>query len=92
MERVALQATPSFIRNHRRVFERAANTLDYPVAQNTTVGFVRSALDRQKLVDYMTKLSSESIRFGQVVQATEDKDRRKEIIVDQLRQIAFAKQ
>jgi uncharacterized protein YigA (DUF484 family) len=92
VERVALQATPSFIKNHRRVFERAVNTLDYPVAQNTTVGFVRSALDRQKLVDYMTKLSGESIRFGQVAQANECKEQRKGIILDQLRKIAFAKQ
>jgi hypothetical protein len=73
------------------VFDRAVNTLDYPIAQNTTVGFVRSALDRQKLVDYMTKLSTESVRFGQVALINEDKTQRKEIIVNALREVAFAK-
>ncbi len=66
IERISFQATPSYISNHQRVLDRAVNTLDYPIAQNTTVGYVRSPLDRQKLVDYMTKLSSESIKFGQV--------------------------
>ncbi len=91
MERVALQATPAYISNHRRIFERATNTLDYPVAQNTTIGFVRSALDRQKLVDYMTKLTGESLRYGQSIGAPENKAVRKEIVVNQLREIAFAK-
>jgi hypothetical protein len=55
------------------------------------VGFVRSALDRQKLVDYMTKLSGESLRYGQVSMVAENKVERKEIIVNNLREIAFAK-
>ena len=91
MERAALQATPAFIKNHRRVFERAVYTLDYPIAQNTSVGFVRSPLDRQKLVDYMTKLTNDSIRYGQVRLAAEDKNQRKQIILSNLRAIAFAK-
>lgn len=91
VERVAQQATPAYITNHRRVFERTTNTLDYPVAQNTTIGFVRSALDRQKLVDYMTKLTGESLRFGQAHGVPENRAQRKEIVINQLREIAFAK-
>lgn len=71
--RAAIQATPTYVRNHRRVFDRAINTLDYPVAQNTTVGFVRTGLDRQKIVDYMKTLVYDSIKFGQLNEAYDNK-------------------
>jgi NAD(P)H-hydrate repair Nnr-like enzyme with NAD(P)H-hydrate epimerase domain len=54
------------------------------------VGYVRTPLDRQKLVDYMTTLVQQSIRYGQVATIEEDKEQRKQIVVDALRGIAFA--
>jgi len=83
------QASASYIRNHPRLFGRSLNTLDYPVSQNTTVGFVRSGLDRQKLVDYMSSIIRESIKFGQVAYVEEDKVQRKNIVLQSLRDIAF---
>lgn len=40
-------------------------TLQYPVTQTTGVGFVRSALDRQKIVDYAEKLAIQSFNYAQ---------------------------
>jgi hypothetical protein len=54
------------------------------------MGYVRSPLDRQKLVDYMTTLIQQSIRYGQAADMESDKKHRKEVVVDALRQIAFA--
>jgi hypothetical protein len=51
---------------------------------------VRSPLDRQKLVDFMSKEISESIKYGQMPLADEDKEVRKNIVLDSLRAIAFA--
>lgn len=51
---------------------------------------MRSPLDRQKLVDYMTTLVQQSIRYGQVASIEEDKEQRKQIVVNALREIAFA--
>lgn len=62
-----IQASSSYIRNHQRVFDYPLNTLSYPVAQTSSMGYVRSPLDRQKIVDYMTKLVRDTIKFGQGV-------------------------
>lgn len=53
------------MRNHQRFFDYPLNTLSYPIAQGTEVGFVRSPLDRQKLVNYVDKEIRESIKYGQ---------------------------
>lgn len=66
------------------------NTLQYPVCQTEVVGFVRSPLDRQKLVDWMSKLVSEAIKYGQTPMQKEDKEYRKKIVLDNMRAIAFA--
>lgn len=65
ISRATIQATPCYLRNNQRVFDYPLNTLSYPVAQGTEVGFVRSPLDRQKIVDYIDKEVRESIRYGQ---------------------------
>ena len=84
------QSGPSYRQNHTRFFEKAVNTLQYPVAQDSSVGYVRSPLDRQKLVDYMSKLVQDSIKYGQVQMIDEDQQERRKIVVENLRQIAFA--
>ena len=58
--------------------------------QQTSVGYVRSPLDRQKLVDYMSQLVKDSIKYGQVQTMGDDPELRKKIVVDSLRQVAFA--
>ena len=40
--------------------------------QETSVGYVRSPLDRQKLVDYMSQLVEDSVKYGQVQMMDED--------------------
>lgn len=54
------------------------------------MGYVRSPLDRQKMVDYMGKLVKDSVTYGQVQMMDEDKELRKKIVLDNLRQVAFA--
>jgi hypothetical protein len=65
LTRGTIQASSSYIRNHQRVFDYPLNTLQYPVCQNTTIGYVRSLLDRQKIVDMVSNLNEETINFGQ---------------------------
>ena len=78
------------MRNHQRFFDKQYLTLDYPICQNTTVGFVRSPLDRHKLVDFMSRLVNESIKFGQAPLIYESKEAVKKRVVENLREIAFA--
>jgi len=78
------------LRNHQRVFDRSLNTLQDPVVQTTSVGYVRTPYDRQKLVDYMTKLVRQSINYGQTPLLGGDKVQQKENVVKSLRDIAFA--
>ena len=66
MGKGAKQASWSYLKNHQRFFDWAANMLDYPIVQDTSIGYVRSPLDRQKLVDYMQSLVSDSVKYGQV--------------------------
>ena len=87
------QCSMSYMRNHLRFFDWASNTLEYPICQNSAVGFVRSPLDRQKLVDYMSRLVQDSIKFGQVFFLADDqgsKQARQAQVVDHLRKVAFA--
>ena len=64
--------------------------LDYPIVQDTSIGYVRSPLDRQKLVDYMQSLVSDSVKYGQVRMVDDNQEHRKNIVVESLRNIAFA--
>ena len=81
------QASNSYMKNHVRFFDYPLNTLSYPIAQTPTAGFVRSPVDRQKLYDWMTKLSYEAIKYDQVPYAHTTTQ---EQIADELRKIAFA--
>jgi hypothetical protein len=63
--RATIQASPCYLRNHQRVFDYPLNTLSYPISQGSEVGFVRSPLDRQKIVDYIDKEIRESLKYGQ---------------------------
>lgn len=88
--RGANQASSSYIRNHQRVFDYPLNTLSYPIAQNISVGFVRSPVDRQKLYDWMSVQVDKSLKYGQVAYMPDDSTKRTESIADELRKVAFA--
>ena len=78
--RGVFQASPSYIRNHQRVFDYPLNTLQYPVCQNTTIGYVRSLLDRQKIVDLITSLKEDTINFGQSRIQFNPEERKKKVV------------
>jgi len=77
------------VRAHQRVFDYPLNTLSYPVCQNISVGFVRSALDRQKLFDWMSGMVEQSVRYGQAPYSSTGPSQ-KDSIAEDLRKIAFA--
>lgn len=60
------QTTKAFRLKYYKPFEESYLTMTYPVAQQWTTGFVRSALDKKKISDYIGKLVEQAYSYGMI--------------------------
>jgi|GEM_PF-6660490 len=64
ISKLSFQASPSYIQNHRDVYEKIENQLIYPIVQMPYGGFVRSKLERDNLVKYVEKIQEKVNNYG----------------------------
>ena len=50
--------------NHKELWEKADNQLVYPMVQRPYAGFVRTAIERDNLINYVRKISDRAADYG----------------------------
>ena len=64
MEKLFFQASMSYAKNHRDVFEKLENQLVYPNVQMPSGGFVRTRIERDNIVKYVEKIIDKARLYG----------------------------
>jgi hypothetical protein len=62
--KLCFQASPSYVKNHKELWEKIDNQLMYPMVQRAYSGFVRTGIERDNLINYVRKISDRATEYG----------------------------